>query len=475
MQYLDEELAKLAKSDMYPFHMPGHKRNMRKQMDPYAYDITEIDHFDNLHAPDGIIKEAQERAAQLWGAEHSYFLVNGSTCGILAALSAAVAKRGHILMARNAHKAVYHAAYLRELDVTYVYPRLSSFGIQGSITPEQIEEALLQNQTIQAVVITSPTYDGVVSDIASIAKIAHAHHIPLIVDEAHGAHLSFCEYFPKSAISQGADVVIQSLHKTLPSFTQTAILHLKSDLVQPESIARFLGIYETSSPSYLFMAGIDRCVRLLSEEGTRYFDRYVNELTDFYNKTKRFHQVQVMQKDTLDPAVCFNFDPSKILIRVAGLSGKALYQLLRERYHLQMEMCQGEYVLAMTSIMDKEQGFRRLVRALSEIDHMAQKMEYFMEEDGKVSGNFMEQAYGIRQQGLSLSEAMDAKKALKPLEESVGSYSGEFVFLYPPGIPMLVPGERIDAAVVKILKECQRLKLNICGITEDNQINVVIS
>ena len=258
MKYLEEELKTLAESDMYPFHMPGHKRNMKLQVNPYAYDITEIDDFDNLHEAEGIIAQAQQRAAELFHAEKSFFLVNGSTCGILAAISAAVPKGGRILMARNCHKAAYHAAYLRGLQISYVYPVITQFGIQGSIRVEDVAAALQEDASIQAVVITSPTYDGILSDIASIAELAHSYNIPLIVDEAHGAHLGFYSYFPQAAIQLGADVVIQSLHKTLPSFTQTAILHMNKGLVRQEDIIRFLSIYETSSPSYLFLAGIDR-------------------------------------------------------------------------------------------------------------------------------------------------------------------------------------------------------------------------
>lgn len=476
MRYLDEELLKLAKSDMYPFHMPGHKRNMVDMANPYAYDITEIDDFDNLHAPEGIIKEAQERAAALWGAGYSYFLVNGSTCGILAAVSAVLPKKGHILMARNCHKAVYHAAYLRELQVTYLYPAVADFGIQGGIAPQQVDEALQQDKTIRAVMITSPTYDGVVSDIKSIAAIAHRHGIPLIVDEAHGAHLGFHDYFPKSAVTLGADIVIQSLHKTLPSYTQTAILHLQSDYIEPAEIEHFLSIYETSSPSYLFLAGIDRCVRLLTERGNAYFKEYAERLEDFHKKAEQYHRVQLMDKSRLSSEEGYAFDPSKIVIRAlgTGLSGVELYRILRERYHLQMEMCQGGYVLAMTSIMDTKQGFYRLTQALSEIDHMAQRIESFCDcqNDERVC-NFMQEVYGNRVTDMKLYEAMDATTEYKPLTKAVGCISGGFINLYPPGIPMLVPGERITEDVITIMRECEKLQLNVQGVTDDEQIKVV--
>lgn len=310
MTYIKDELCKLASSDMYPLHMPGHKRRLDCDINPYTYDITEIDGFDNLHAAEGIIKEAEERAAALWGAKSSFFLVNGSTCGILAALSTALPKKGHLLMARNSHKAAYHAAYLRELQVTYLYPVFTEFGIQGGILPEQVEAALEADESIEAVFLTSPTYDGIVSDIEKIAEIAHQHGIPLIVDEAHGAHLGFHPYFPKSAITLGADVVIQSLHKTLPAPTQTAILHWNSSYIKKERLEWFLNIYETSSPSYLFLASMDECVRLLTEEKEKYFDAYEKRLKDFYEKASHFSNVEVMGDVDLKETEGFAKDPS---------------------------------------------------------------------------------------------------------------------------------------------------------------------
>ena len=263
MEQLDQKLEKYATGEIYPFHMPGHKRAGLFFPNPYQIDITEIDGFDNLHHPEGILKDGMAHAAKVFGAKQTFYLVNGSTCGLLAAVSAAVPKRGRLLMARNCHKAVYHAAYLRELSVDYLYPQITEAGIQGAIRPDEVRLALAGEKKYDAVVITSPTYDGVVSDIEAIARIVHEHGIPLIVDEAHGAHFGFSEAFPVSAKALGADVVIQSIHKTLPAFTQTALLHLQSDRVSEAEMRKFLGIYETSSPSYIFMAGIEKCVRML--------------------------------------------------------------------------------------------------------------------------------------------------------------------------------------------------------------------
>ena len=281
---LDQKLTEYTQSNIYPFHMPGHKRRPIDFPNPYTIDITEIDGFDNLHHAEDILHDAQQRAADLYGAKRSFYLVNGSTCGLLAAICAAAPKKSRILVARNSHKAVYHGIFLNEYDAVYLYPEVAGIGIQGQITAEAVEEKFTLYPDIAAVVITSPTYDGVVSDIRSIAETVHRHGIPLIVDEAHGAHFGFGGGFPENAVKLGADVVIVSLHKTLPSFTQTALLHVCSDRIKEKDIAKYLGIFETSSPSYLFMAGMEKCIRMVKDGGQELFGNYRKLLDDFYAK-----------------------------------------------------------------------------------------------------------------------------------------------------------------------------------------------
>ena len=256
-EHLLEKLEEYSQSDYYPLHMPGHKRNISHFGDPFRLDITEIDGFDNLHHAEGVLLEAQQRAAALYGAEESFYLINGSTCGILAAISACTKRGGRILMGRNCHKAAYHGVFLNGLKAAYLYPETDFVrGINGAVTPETVRKAL-REQHPEAVFLTSPTYDGVVSDIRSIAEIVHKAGAILIVDEAHGAHFAMSPYFPESALSCGADLVINSLHKTMPSLTQTALLHVQGKRVDRERLKMYLGIYQSSSPSYVLMAGMD--------------------------------------------------------------------------------------------------------------------------------------------------------------------------------------------------------------------------
>ena len=307
---LDTKLRNYADTDTYPFHMPGHKRNMAGSENPYNIDITEITGFDDLHHADGIIKEAQQRAAKLYGADRCYYLVNGSTCGILSAISATTKKGDKIIVARNCHKSVYHALYLRELQPVYVYPEVSDYNIQGQIRKEDIQEILEQNTDIKAVIITSPTYDGVVSDIAEIAKLVHAYNIPLIVDEAHGAHFGLDESMPQNAINLGADCVIVSIHKTLPAFTQTALLLVNEGKADCQKIEEFLDIYETSSPSYILMAGIEKCIRVMTENSKELFARLNQNLDGFYKKMQALQKLHVLiEEDFKDKA--FEFDRLK--------------------------------------------------------------------------------------------------------------------------------------------------------------------
>ena len=249
MSELVKTLRNYADSDYLPMHMPGHKRRLGagEMGDPFFIDITEIEGTDNLHHAEGVLKYVQEQAAELYHSEETHYLVNGSTCGILTAISGCVSRGGTILLARNSHKSAYHGVMLRDLNVKYLYPQSTGdLGINGAIDPADVEKMLEQDPSIQAVMITSPTYDGVVSDVRKIAEITHKKGIPLIVDEAHGAHFPFSEQFPEDSVTAGADVVIHSLHKTLPSLTQTALIHFNGNRIDRERLRYYLTVYQSS-------------------------------------------------------------------------------------------------------------------------------------------------------------------------------------------------------------------------------------
>lgn len=458
---LEKKLTAYSKSDYYPFHMPGHKRRQIDFPNPYAIDITEINGFDNLHHAEGILLDAQKRAASLYRTKETFYLINGSTCGILSAISAALPRGGTLLMGRNCHKAAYHAAFLRQLKTRYVMPAMTEFGIMGSVSPGVIADELERNPDIDGVFLTSPTYDGVVSDIRAIAKIVHAHDLPLIVDEAHGAHFIFSEEFPASALECGADMVIQSLHKTLPCFTQTALLHVNSDRIPVDPVKNFLGIYETSSPSYLLMASMEQGLRTMAEQGTVLMKDFTSLLREFYRQTGHLHHLSVFRREFCNAGNCFDRDFSKILISTqnTALTGQELYDILREKYHLQLEMASGHYVTALTSVMDTREGLERLVCALLEIDRG-------LEARNALSPLTCQALYALPHQALTLTDAMEKAGSPLPLKDAAGCISQEYIYLYPPGIPLIAPGEIITQELIDNIMLCQAQGLAVEGLAD---------
>ena len=278
---LFEMLKEHDRNGIKPFHMPGHKRNKEKMPDinPYTIDITEIDGFDDLHHPTGCIAYAEKRAAELYNSQKTYFLINGCTGGILAAISACAVKGGKILLARNSHKSAYNAVLINRLEPLYVWPDK-----KGTVTDRDIDDMLKENDDISCVFITSPTYEGAVSNIRRIADVVHSYGKPLIVDEAHGAHMKFSEIFPESAVDCGADIVIHGIHKTIPSLTQTALLHVNGDIADIKMLERYLAVYQSSSPSYVLMGAIDYSMSYIEHDGEKDFALYEENLRDIYNK-----------------------------------------------------------------------------------------------------------------------------------------------------------------------------------------------
>ena len=468
MERLYRALEIYSQEDYYPFHMPGHKRNpdtVNTDL-PFDRDITEIDGFDNLHHPEGILKKAQETAANVYGTKECYYSVNGSTAALLAAVSAAVPRKGQILVARNCHKAVYHALYLRNLIPTYVYPQMDpKWWINGGISPDKVERALAENPEIKAVLLTSPTYDGVVSDIEKIAEIVHRYEIPLIVDEAHGAHFHFSNYFPTSAAELGADLIIQSFHKTLPSMTQTAVLHNCSDRVDSRLIRRFMGIYQSSSPSYILMASMDACMEKMSSDGNEMFREFTKILEKARRRLSECKYIRLVSPE-IGTAGVFDYDRSKLLFstRYASMTGSELAQILLENYHIQVEMETEHYVLALAAVGDSEEGFERLCQAIEEIDQEeAQKKKEKREAEEPKAGRT---AYTSLSQFMSITEAMESESEIRKLEESVGRISAEFGYLYPPGIPLIVPGEQITGQFIRNMRIYMEEGLYLQGLED---------
>lgn len=453
--------------------MPGHKRNIKllPGIDPFEIDITEINGFDNLHHAEGIIKEAMENAASFWGTDKTWFLVNGSSCGILAAIHAVTNIGDKIVIGRNCHKAVYNAVWLRDLKVQYLYPEyIDDFGMNGGYDPNKLEEIFEKNVGVKAVVITSPTYDGIVSDVEVIAEITHKYGAVLIVDEAHGAHFGISDRLPKPAYKLGADLVIESVHKTLPSLTQTALLHLCGDRVDADQVEECLGVYQSSSPSYVFMASIDKCIRQLQTDGKEKLEKLLTIDDKFRKNVNNLKHIHVPGEELIGKNQVYDVDKTKLVISVdSGIcDGKRLADILREEYHFEMEMESARYVLGITTICDDEQGIIRLSEALKKIDEKLDAMG--CEEKEKMNVALLE-----NEMECSIYEAKKHPVKKVKIEDSTGMVSSEFVYLYPPGIPLLVPGEIISKELLKQIEELKNMNMNINGLRdkENRHIDVI--
>lgn len=471
MGQLLKSLREYADSDHLPMHMPGHKRCMGEIGNPYFIDITEIDGFDDLHHAEGILADAQKRAADLYHAEETHYLVNGSTAGVLAAVSGCTTFGGKLLMARNCHRSAYHAAFLKGLHVEYLYPQsMGSMGINGKILPKDVDNMLQSSPDTESVLLTSPTYDGIVSDIRQIADCVHGYGIPLIVDEAHGAHFHWHESFPDTALTEGADIVIESLHKTLPAFTQTGVLHARYGLVKEELLTWSLQTYQSSSPSYLLMAGAERCFSYLLGEGRKEMQRYVSDLEWFRQEMKGLKALRLFESQWKEP--------SKLVIATdrTPVRGRDLADRLRETYHIETEMSCGDYVIAMTSVADERKSFERLAEALQEIDgELTEKLDRQAFGNVELTAGKNSFCYDCHrpEPGVYSCEAAYLPKRRVPLAEAAGELAAEPVYPYPPGIPLLVEGERISQEMVEQLKRAVRQQISVHGVT-DGFINILV-
>ena len=389
---LTEDLKRYAKSGVYPFHMPGHKRQPIGEL-PYQLDLTEIPGFDYLHDPQGCIRDIEHRAERLYQAERAFLLINGATGGILAAVRAMTRPRDKVIVARNCHRSVFHAIELCDLEPVYYLPDpIDGTDIYGGVNPFLLDMLLREHPDAKLVILTSPTYEGVVSEIKWIAPICHRSGVRLLVDEAHGAHFPFSEAFPKPAVQCGADVAVVSLHKTLPAPTQTALL-LTSDPKTAPELQRQLAVFESASPSYLLMSGAEDCLR------------YVENITTYGT----------------------------------DLTGKKLAGLLRERYRIETEMASAHYVIAMTSVCDTKEGFHRLWRALKEIDAAVRCAEPDAAQAILTA---------LPEKRFDPGEMRRFETETVPLAQAAGAVSADYVYAYPPGIPYLVPGEVVSAEMI---------------------------
>lgn len=434
---LQQQCEQLA-AERYPLHMPGHKRRMAPSpgLSCYAFDLTEIDGADDLHDADGILAQAMGRTAALYGSARCWYLVGGSTVGLLAGIRALAPFGSQVLVARNCHKAVYHAIELGHLTAHYLVPPVvAEFGVYGSIPPETVAAALDAHPQVRCVILISPTYEGVQSDLTTIADLCHARGVPLLVDEAHGAHylpLAAPYGWQGGAVAAGADLVVQSAHKTLPSLTQTAWLHLNGTLADPAAVERELDVFETSSPSYPLLASLDGCTAWLAEQGPAAFAAWRARLDRFYDAARHWRHTPVLGLGP-ERRDLYAFDEGKILLRI-GAAGAADLRAAG----FEPEMVCGPNVLAMTSPCDGEDALDRLARVLTRREQTAPPVPR--------AGALLPAPGPAR---CTIAEALLRPARVCPLGAAGGCTAAEYVWAYPPGVPLLAPGEQVTPDFVR--------------------------
>ena len=471
MGNLQEKLEKYYDEDYLPMHMPGHKRNIKLLGEklPYKIDITEIEGFDDLHHASGLIKNIEDKAKKIYRSKRSFILINGSTCGILSGIRSVVNFGDKVLVARNCHKSVYNAIEINGLDPIYVLPKIGIDGIDRNIESEQVEEKLKENNDIKLVILTSPTYEGVISNIRHIVDVSHKYGIPVLVDEAHGAHLNFmdnvCE---KEALNSGADIVVQSIHKTLPALTGTALLHIQGELIKEENVARELAIFETSSPSYILMSSIEKCLDIIKNRGKKLFKDYQENLKYFYNEAKKLEKLKILGNEILEEKKDIKirkdkifYDLGKIVIKTSktNITGKSLSDILRKDYKIELEMASIGYWLAMTSTCDSKDSFNRVLEALKDIDCKLDREKREKDINDNEKQNIKLQ---LPKKAMSILDAVKSNNSkFENYKEVEGKISKEYVWIYPPGIPLVTPGEIINKEIIKQIGEFEKAGIEV--------------
>lgn len=429
--------------EVYSFHMPGHKNNKDfLHKDLLEMDITEIPLADNLHDAQGVLLNLQKRIARLFGSDESFLLVNGSSSAVIAAVCAACSDNDRILVSRNSHKSLFNGLVFSGAKPVYVMPEMTKYGFAGSVDPAVIKTALSEDPFVKAIFVTSPTYEGVVSDIEAIARITHEAGKILIVDEAHGSHFNFSDSFPRSAVKCGADIVVNSLHKTLPFLTQTSVLHICGGLADRDKIKKYVSMVQTSSPSYILMGQADYCVSLLEANGADIFESYVKMLGGFRQQARFLKNLLLIEKDLIGGA--FDVDIGKLVFYINSnrVSGVEIEGLLSKKFRVQIEAGFEKHIIAMTSCADTQAGYSMLYEGLKEIDG---KILFGKHEKETVRG--LSDSMPVI--AMSPRNAINAASKRLRLEDSENEISAEFIISYPPGIPSVVPGEKITKDIIR--------------------------
>lgn len=463
-----DALKNLAGEKNASFHTPGHKaKNTLVDWGKLIpkIDTTEVYGMDNLLEASGIIKDSQEFTAGVFGARHTRYSLNGSTGSIYIALATIAEPGDSVLIQRDCHKAVYNGLILNRLNPIYIYPNYNQdYNMYTGLDPGQIDAMLEANKDIKAVVVTYPNYFGICSDLGKITDIVHKHGRIIMVDEAHGSHLSFSARLPKSALSCGADIVVQSTHKTLPSFTQTSMIHIGTGRIDIERLDDRFQLYTSSSPSYLFMASCEIAAAYMgTSEARERLEENISRCLEASEKLNSMDGVFAFTGDRNDRSI-HSKDPTKILFKIDGMDGRKLQGKLYEKHGVMLEMADYHYGLALTSLMNDAVDYRRLVGAVEDLSQ------------GEMPGKAGLFKVKIPEPVISLPiyEAYHLPRRLVKLKEGIGSIAAKPIIPYPPGIPLIVAGEIITEELYENIIFLIQNNIEIVGLMGYNRDKVSI-
>ena len=461
-----EELLKYKEEENLILSMPGNKSGKAFLRDELGekfknelgnLDITEVDPLDNLHAPEGVIKEAQELLRKTYKAKKAYFLVNGSTSGNLISIFSAFKEGDEVLVERNCHKSIYNALILRKLKVVYIDSNYNeALGIFMPIDENNIKIALEKSNNPKGIVLTNPNYYGILSNLEEIIKELKADGLKIIIDSAHGAHFGFSESLPKSVVALG-DYVVLSAHKTLPSLTQGGYLIVNEE---NEDVEFYLKVFMTTSPSYLIMASLDYARYYLDNYAREDYEKLIKLSEEYKEKINKTKKVKILDLEDINGN--YGIDKSRyVMVLEDGYSGHKLLEYLRSE-KIQAEMSFFKGVVLILSPSNTKEDFEKILKSIETLDVNLLKEEKIEFKKRNIDSIKVLEPF----------EVFDLKGELISIEEALNKISKDFIVPYPPGIPLVVPGEVITKEAVNIIKEYLSNNLSVLGVS-NNKINVI--
>ena len=481
MKYISQEnapileaLERMKSARLVPFDVPGHKRGRgNKELTDFlgdrclSVDVNSMKMLDNLCHPVSVIREAEELAAEAFGAKHAFFMVGGTTSAVQAMVMTACKRGEKIIMPRNVHRSAINALILCGAVPVYVNPSMDPvLGISLGMSVADVEQAIRENPDARAILVNNPTYYGICSNIRRIAELAHEHGMLLLADEAHGSHLYFSDKLPVAAMHAGADMAAISMHKSGGSLTQSSML-LVGDRVSHGYVHQIINLTQTTSASYLLLVSLDISRRNMALHGEQLVDRIISQVQYARDEINAIGDYYAYSKELINGDSIYDFDITKLAIytRSIGLAGIEVYDLLRDEYDIQTEFGDIANLLAYVSVGDREKDIERLVSALSEI-----RRNY------RQTGREMLKAEYISPKVVcGPQESFYGDKEALPIGDTVGRVCSEFVMCYPPGIPILAPGEMVTEEILRYIRYAKKKGCQMTGPEDMNlqRLNVL--